>query len=498
MNSQIGESKVWNVLVVDDEPTICWGLEKILSREGFRVFSAGSAEKGLDIARSHRFDLVLLDVRLPGMSGVESLSLFQAATNQAPVIVMSAFGDLAIAVQVVKQGAVDYLHKPFGTDDVLNVCKKALRIVEQNKRTEHDSPAKKSSETVSRPHSQELIGHSAAMQAVFRQIALVADSDLSILITGETGTGKELVASAIHRYSHRSDKPFVPVAPVTFNPSLLESELFGHVKGAFTDAMDNRAGLFEVASGGTILLDEIGDLPLSLQVKLLRVLEQRQYSRVGEIRSRPCDIRFLSATHHDLQSAAKEGRFRQDLIYRLSGAEIRLPSLRERPDDIEPLAVHFLSRVGYPNPKASIPDNVIHHLRSWHWPGNIRELRNTIERAAVLARGRPLDISDFTFLELQNPAMQGADQAMEAVLNWARQWILTNRQSTNEQNDVDAATGEESIKAGNLYEEYLGFVEPPLLKAVLESVDGNRSAAAEVLGMHRTTLRERLRRYQLD
>jgi two-component system nitrogen regulation response regulator GlnG len=498
MHSQFGESKNWNVLVVDDEPAICWGLEKILSHEGFRVFAAGSAEKGLELTRSHQFNLVLLDVRLPGMSGVESLNLFQTATNNAPVIVMSAFGDLTIAVQVVKRGAVDYLHKPFGADDVLNVCNKALRIVEQKKRTEHDSRFSKYGEKGSTTDTHELIGHSAAMQAVFRQIALVADSDLSILITGETGTGKELVASAIHRYSLRSHKPFVPVAPVTFNPSLLESELFGHVKGAFTDATDNRAGLFEVASGGTILLDEIGDLPLSLQVKLLRVLEQRQYSRVGEIRSRPCDIRFLSATHHDLQNAAKEGRFRQDLIYRLSGAEIRLPSLRERPEDIEPLAIHFLARVGYPNPKSSIPENVTRYLRAWHWPGNIRELRNTIERAAVLARGRPLDISDFTFLEAQNPTTHGTEQAMAAVLDLARQLILARQQPKNQMDDVQSTSANESIRVGSLYEEYLNFVEPPLLKAVLESVDGNRSAAAEVLGMHRTTLRDRLKRYQLD
>lgn len=489
-----------NVLVVDDEPSICWGLEELLTRQGFTVYTAGSAEKGLELAQQQSLDLVLLDVRLPGMSGIEALRSFQNATQQAPVIVMSAFGDLEVAIEVVRRGACDYLHKPFGLDDALAVCVKSARMKQSMEGISASyngrAPSSDTRDLENRP--QRLIGNSPAMQRVFRQIALVADSQLSVLITGETGTGKELVAAAIHQHSSRREKPYIPIAPVTFNTSLLESELFGHVRGAFTGALEDRSGLFEVACGGTILLDEIGDLPLSLQVKLLRVLEQRQYSRVGEIRVRPCDIRFLSATHHDLRAAVDTGSFRQDLIYRLSGAELRLPALRERPEDIGPLVTYFLEQIGYPDPSLVVSSELLDHLCSWHWPGNIRELRNAVERAAVLARGRPLDSSDFLLGDRPYREANSTETAMAVVLSWARELLLRRAQFNNRLERTSGFSPKLPLGSESLYEEYLSLVEPPLLKAVLESTGGNRSAAAEMLGMHRSTLRERLRRYQLE
>lgn len=483
-----------NILVVDDEPTICWGLQELLARQGLKVYTAGSAEKGLELADQHSVDLVLLDVRLPGMSGIEALGRFQRATQQAPIIVMSAFGDLDVAVEVVKRGACDYLHKPFGFADVWSVCQKAIRLRQvssQNVAETRTGPESLNVELqMAKP--DKIVGSSPAMQRVFRQIALLADSDLSVLITGETGTGKELVAAAIHRHSSRSRKPYVPVAPVTFSPSLLESELFGHVRGAFTGATEERAGLFETAAGGTVLLDEIGDLPMAMQVKLLRVLEQRQYCRVGEIRNRPCNVRVLSATNHELQKSVSEGRFRQDLLYRLSAAEVQLPPLRDRPDDIQPLVVHFLRLTGYPNAQDAVSPAVIAHLHQRQWPGNIRELRNAVERAAVIARGRPLDVSDFPTEKSAVANFSAADKAAEAVLGWARETL--NR------HPPDASSNEPAggLKEDSLYERFLNTVEPPLLQAVLESVDGNRSAASEVLGMHRATLRQRLRRYGME
>lgn len=490
----IQEASNMNVLVIDDEPSICWGLEELLNRQGFHVFSAGSAEKGLEIAKQTVIDLVLLDVRLPGLSGIESLDQFQLVTQQAPVIVMSAYGDLDVAVEVVKRGASDYLHKPFGLEDVMAVCQKAMRLKHSTFQNTglREGSIDDSGATTGGVASSKIIGNSPVMQRLFRQIALVADSELSVLITGETGTGKELVAAAIHRYSSRSDHPYIPVAPVTFSDSLLESELFGHVRGSFTGAIEDRAGLFETATGGTILLDEIGDLPMSMQVKLLRVLEQRQYCRVGEVLSRPCNVRVLSATHYELQKSVAEGRFRQDLLYRLSATEVHLPPLRERPEDMLPLVVHFLQLAGYPHAQDAVSDAVIAHLQKHAWPGNIRELRNAVERAAVVARGRPLDISDFPIEQSAVSSFSAAERAAEAVLVWAREALL-NSNPTPSHHEQSA-----TLNSDSLYERFLGTVEPPLFQAVLDSVKGNRSAASEFLGLHRATLRQRLRRYGME
>lgn len=464
------------VLVVDDEPSICWGFERLLAEEGCRVLVAGSAEEGLQLAGEHTVSLVLLDVRLPGESGLSALPKFRTATADAPIVVMTAFGDLETAVTAVKQGASDYLTKPFRLADAADVCQRAIRRASSHRASDSQSfPS-------GRPRRQRthgLIGASPAMQKVFRQIALVADSELSVLITGETGTGKELVAAAIHLHSHRSGAPYLAVAPVAFNPSLLESELFGHVRGAFTGANEDRKGLFETASGGTILLDEIGDLPLAAQVKLLRVIEQRQYTRVGEVQPRPCDVRILAATHRDLRRAVGEGRFREDLLYRLSAVTIQLPPLRNRSEDIAVLARYFLDELDYPSAETALPRPVSEQLENRPWYGNVRELRNAVEHAAVIARGRALDINDFPPPQESNLAPAASTDAV-----------------------IDAWTRNELARPGDaaqpLYERFLQATEPALLRAVLQQTGGNRAAAADKLGMHRATLRERIKRYGLE
>lgn len=478
-----------NVLVVDDEPSICWGFKELLSQEGYHVLTAGSAESGLEILRKSSVQLVLLDVRLPGISGIQALERFRKLSDDAPVIVMTAFGDLETAVQAVERGASDYLNKPFCLDDALDKCKRAMRRRAGKHQSEvQPNDALVRAESIANIGSP-LIGKSAAMQRLFHQIALVADSDLSVLILGETGTGKELVAEAIHRHSRRREKAYVPVAPVTFNPSLLESELFGHVRGSFTGAAEDRAGLFEVASGGTILLDEIGELPLGSQVKLLRVLEQRRFSRVGEVHSRPCDVRILAATHADLQQAVAKGTFREDLLYRLSAITLELPPLRERIEDIAPLAEHFLMQIGYPNARGAIDPIVLRELQTRSWPGNIRELRNAVERAAVIARGRKLDVSDFPahFSPLLDTATETEQLARRNIQQWSQDQIALLKAQ------AEPKTGEIP-----LYERFLNLVEPTLFRAVLDEVGGNRSAAADMLGLHRATLRERLKRYGIE
>lgn len=460
-------------LIVDDEASICWAFEKMFTGEGFDAHSASSAEEGLKLADKLQPALVLLDVRLPKEDGLSALPKFKTVTNDAPVIVMTAFGDLETAVTAVARGAADYITKPFKLEDVLAKCRQVLN---HGRKTSFVAARK------AEDFKTTLVGRSPSIQSAFRQIALVASSDLSVLITGETGTGKELVAMAIHRHSLRKEKPYFPIAPVTLNPELIESELFGHVKGAFTGATEDKAGLFEKAEGGTILLDEIGELPLSAQAKLLRVLEQGDYYRVGDVKPRRCDVRVLAATNRDLRSAVRENLFREDLYYRLNGLHIHLPPLREREEDIGLLCEYFLKAIGYPQAEQAVGEELLDLLRHRMWRGNIRELRNAIEHAAVVARGRSLVISDF-------PAEEAGDDLAEAKANDLGS-ILENLLRT--------LMGTDEIGAKGLQQAFLDRVEPTLLKFALTQCSGNRVKAAELLGIHRGTLRERLRYYQMD
>ncbi len=463
------------VLVVDDEPSICWALERMLTQEGHRVAIASSAEEGLKLATELQPSLVMLDVRLPKLDGISALPKFLRVTGNVPVIVMTAFGDLETAVAAVKNGASDYLTKPFRLEDAIRMCRQALQ-----KSITRSAPV--ATNAMSRGN-ETLVGQSAAMQQVFRQIALVADSDLSVLVTGETGTGKELVAAAIHRHSRRASQPYIPIAPVALNPELIESELFGHVKGAFTGASEDRAGLFERATGGTVFLDEIGDLPLSTQVKLLRVLEQGQYCRVGDVRVQTSDVRVLAATHRDLHEAVAMGEFREDLFHRLSGVQIHLPPLRNRTDDIAPLCQHFLGAMDYRSRDTAIDAKLLEQLCKRPWNGNVRELKNAIEHAAVVARGRQLAIEDFPDAKPgRNSQPASTTVSLErSVRAWAMEAL--------ENCDVNAEP---------LHSQFLTAAEPALLQVAMESTGGNRAKAAELLGIHRGTLRDRLRAYGID
>ena len=468
------------VLVVDDEPSICWAFDKMVSAMGHRVVAASSAEEGLRIAGRIHPDLVMLDVRLPKQDGISALPAFLEATGQVPVVIMTAFGDLETAVSAVKRGASDYLIKPFRLEDAQRAVVNGLKA----------SQARIKPSTPNRAGNLDdvrIVGRSPAIQQAFRQIALVASSDLSVLITGETGTGKELVAAAIHRYSARAGEAYFPIAPVALNPELIESELFGHVKGSFTGANADRAGLFERAEGGTVLLDEIGDLPTGVQVKLLRVLEQGDYCRVGEVAPRKCDVRILAATNCDLVQGVKDGTFREDLYYRLNGLHIHLPPLRERTEDIEVLIQYFLEKLNYPNSVGAIDQGLLQELCRRPWYGNIRELRNAIEHAAVVARGRPLAIEDFpqpqqATKDLDTDSVKNPGDALaEAVEGWTRAHL----------------DNQDAIARG-LYVEILSAIEPTLLRLVLEHEQGNRAKSADMLGIHRGTLREKLRLHGLD
>ena len=457
------------ILVVDDEESICWSFREFLGDDGHRVETAASAEDALRRVAEIRPDAVVLDVRLPGVDGLAALPGLRERSGGSPIVVMTAFGDLETAVRAVEAGAFDYLVKPFDLDRAAAVVRRALEAGKGSGRP--GQPAK------APDLGDSLIGSSPPMQALFQRIALVAAADLPVLITGESGTGKELVARALHRYGARRDGPFVPVCLPALSPSLVEAELFGHAKGAFTGAAQDRKGVLELADGGTVLLDEIGDAPASLQVKLLRAIENREITPVGDARSRPIEIRVLAATNRSLPEMVASGTFREDLYFRLAAFPVHVPPLRERPEDIPALAAHFLARVrGRSVDGPALTDEVIDALRSRPWPGNVRELRNAVEHASILARGGPIRVEHLP-ASIASPSPRNPPDLTRAVAGWA---------------DAEAARTEAE---GDLYARFLKETEPTLLVAALDRCGGNRAAAAQLLGIDRATLRQKLKRY---
>ncbi|MCI0685467.1 MAG: sigma-54 dependent transcriptional regulator [Gemmataceae bacterium] len=460
-----------HILIVDDEEAVCWALKKALTAAGHRVATAASAEEAFVQAGKQVPDAVILDVRLPGLDGLSALGRLRALSNDAPVIVVTAFGNLSTAVRAVEGGAFDYLAKPFDLQQALETVARAL----QRRGLQNAAPAPDATPAMTPP--EEMVGASPAMQNVFKRIALVAPRDACVLITGESGAGKELVARAIHRYSSRKDRPFLPVHVAALNPSLVESELFGHVKGAFTGAAQARPGLLALADGGTVFLDEVADIPVNVQVKLLRVLEHGDVMPVGSNQTQPLNIRILAATHQNLERKVAEESFRHDLFFRLNVFQIHVPALRDRRDDIVPLTEHFLRRL---EPKALplLPATAA-YLTSQAWLGNVRELRNALEHAVIVARGGPLLPEHFPATPgfiAQNPQQQLAT----ALLHWLEERI---RSAGNQPKD--------------LYEQMLGAVEPPLLEEVMRRLQGNRWAAAQWLGLNRATVRKKLNQYGL-
>jgi two-component system nitrogen regulation response regulator GlnG len=471
-----------HVLIVDDEPSICWGFRELLAEDGHEVSIASSAEEALDIASQTTPDAVVLDVRLPGRDGLSAIKDLRRRVGDAPIIIVTAFGNLETAVRAVEEGAYDYLAKPFDLEQAAEILRRALRRSAAPSRDSQAPVAKAADETEAALRGT-LVGSSLAMQAVFKQIALVAASDVPVLITGESGTGKELVAQAIHAHSRRRAAPFVPICLAALSPGIIESELFGHVRGAFTGADRHRQGLLELADGGTVFLDEIGDVPLPVQVKLLRTIEQREITPVGQTRSRRSDFRVLAATNGPLAELVARGEFREDLYYRLGVFHIAIPPLRARTDDIPLLAAHFLRLATGDGASKRLSKAGIGELAARPWHGNVRELRNAVERAAVVARGDEVEPEHFP---PPSPLRAAAHPSLDAQLRrLTADWAA-------EQRLVPSDTGPQ-----DLYERFLRVTEPALLQSVLSQCGENRAAASRILGIHRATLRQKLRDHGL-
>ncbi len=473
-----------SVLIVDDEPAICWAFREALTDDGHLVRVVSSGEEALRIADDGwRPDVVIMDVRLPGIDGITAMRELQARIGTTPVVVITAFGSLEIAVRALEEGAFDYLIKPFDLDQAVEVLRRALA----SKADAATGGQEANAATALPRHAPDaIIGTSAVMQQIFKQIALVAASDVGVLITGESGTGKELVARAIHRHSLRRKGPFVPVSIPALNPGLIESELFGHIRGSFTGASADRAGLFELAAGGTVLLDEIADVPAALQVKLLRTIEQREILSVGGALPHAIDVRILAATNQPIPELIARGAFREDLYFRLGVFQIHLPPLRDRSEDVPALAEHFLSQIRPLKEDAvwQLSEAARGELCSRPWAGNVRELRNVIDHAAIVARGgeiRPEHLPPPARLTADEP-VPASERARKQIAEWS----------------ADEALRLGATDDPQLYEAFLQLVEPPLLEAALRQCEGNRAAAAQLLGLHRATLRQKMRRYGIS
>jgi two-component system response regulator AtoC len=448
---------VRRVLVVDDEENLRLVLRTLLRRHGYEVETAPTGEEALTLVDSFGPDVVLTDVRMPKMGGLDLLATLKAKGNDATVIVMSAYGNMDLALEAMKAGAYDYVQKPFKPDEVVLALKKA----EEREALRRENRALR--DEIRKEHRfEDILAKSAKMQDIFRTIAKIAEYKTTVLITGESGVGKELVARAIHRRSKRSG-PFVAVNCGAIPENLLESELFGHKKGAFTDAIADRRGLFEEATGGTLFLDEIGELPLGLQVKLLRVLEDEKIRRLGETRDVQVDVRIVTATHRDLPSETKAGRFRDDLFYRLNVLPIHVPPLRERREDIPLLIDHFLARnnARLGTSIRGLDTEARRLLYEYAWPGNVRELENTIERAMVLSEGDTITAQDLP---------ERVREARDPV-------------------QMQLASGELSVK------KTMRIIEEILIRRALQKTKGNRTRAAEILEISHRALLYKIKDY---
>jgi DNA-binding NtrC family response regulator len=451
------------ILVIDDEEIMREILETLLTREGYNVRLAANGTEGLDLVRTMSFDAAIVDMMMPGMDGISVLDEIKKLDDDLPVLMITAFASVENAIVAMKRGAFDYITKPFKNDEVLVVVRNAMaqrRLVAENRVLKQNLQAHQN-------RFGEIIGRSPRMRQVFDLIIQAAPSRTTILINGESGTGKELVARSLHQNSSRSDRAFITVNSGNLPPDLLESNLFGHVKGAFTGAVYPKKGLFELADKGTIFFDEIGNIPLETQAKLLRVIQEREFMRLGGVETIKVDVRIIAATNVDLRRLMDEGRFREDLYYRLHVITVQLPSLRERKDDIPLLVQHFFDKYGHENhrPNLELTPEALDMLYEYDWPGNVRELENVVERATVLSSGSKIDVD----------------------------LIPDHVRSSRRFQMPQVAIPPEGIS----FREVITDFEKRLIESTLDAAGGVQKRAAELLHIKPTTLNEMIKRHDI-
>lgn len=473
------------ILIVDNDEGLVHFLTRLFVKQGYEVASCTDGISGLDRVKSESFDLILLDYKMPGLNGLETLVEIKHAQIKTPVIVMTAYGTTETAIEAMKLGAYDYLLKPFDTEGLKRLAADALEVNRLMK------------EIVSLPNSvtkvlppvgglMRIVGTSRQMQEVFKLIGQVAEKDVGVLITGESGTGKELVARAIYHHSHRKDKPFMAVNCATVPDALVESELFGYERGAFTGAYRSYVGKFERCHTGTLFFDEIGDMSLSTQAKVLRVLQEGEFERLGSTETIKVDVRILAATNKNPEREIEAGRFREDLYYRLKVISIELPPLRERGDDVPALVKYFVGRFSdeYGKSVHYVADQTIHKLQSYSWPGNVRELENHLRRAVLMCKGDVL-LAEHVRFEAEQENASRADTHDET--------IRSLKQRLAELVPEILLLADEQRAHANV----IDLVEEALITRALEKCNYNQVRTAQMLGISRNTLRHRIKKYGL-
>jgi DNA-binding NtrC family response regulator len=463
-------AKKGSILVVDDEEVMRDVLDSLLSSEGYQVDLARSGEDGFDKFQQHAYDLVLLDVSMPGMGGLRTLEEILKLDAEAVIVMITAYATFDTAISAMQRGAFTCISKPFDNKEILKLVTSGVR------RRRKDEERRTLKQTLKRStEPRETVARSEKMLEILAFVEQVAPARSTILVTGESGTGKELIARAIHNQSARADKPFITVNSANLPTELLEAELFGHTRGAFTGAIAARKGYFEVADGGSIFLDEIGNISMETQAKLLRVIQERDFTPLGDTARRQVDVRIIAATNVDLKQAVDEGSFREDLFYRLNVISIALPPVRERREDVLPLSQHFIRKYAGENNR-DISDHigaeVLSALEAYNWPGNVRELENVMERAVIIARGKTIELEDLR----------------EEVLNPQRAATQIGGQKVAAQIDLSRGI--------SFYDEVNRF-QIELIRRALEITGGHQSRAAKLLGMNTTTLNSKIRYYNI-
>jgi len=460
------------IWIVDDDRSIRWVLEKSLTKAGFENESFESGDGLLEKLKTSQPDAIISDIRMPGVDGLEVLNRVQEAFPQIPVIIMTAHSDLSSAVKSYKKGAFEYLPKPFDVEDAVAVAERALKNSNNSKSTTND---------VTKVEAKEIIGEAPSMQEVFRAIGRLAQSNITVLIKGESGTGKELVAQALHKHSPRAEQPYIPLNVAAIPKDLIESELFGHEKGAFTGATQMRVGRFEQADGGTLFLDEIGDMPMETQTRLLRVLSDGEFYRVGGLTPIKADVRVIAATHQNLEERVKEHLFREDLYHRLNVIPIHLPKLADRREDIPALMEHFLDRAAKQMgvEKKELRPETSQYLTILPWPGNVRQLENFCSWITVMASGREIFINDLPE-EFHIPAGEEnvTGNWSQSLKNWADQEL--------------------SLGHSGILQQATPIFERCMIEIALKHSGGRKRDASELLGWGRNTLTRKIKELGLE